>query len=226
MEKGIRFSIKNDVDNLRYKFDFLEKEQKNLQKEFHAYLVSRSMGQNPDDLPLNRYIPIQVYLSEDGENKIYRMSKAIKNFSEEFGLSISDEFPSQTGSWLKKWFGKTKDAITQIELQEIFQKMEHVLEVHTLGIDQAKIDKAQAEAAGVLLKELRETQNAACQIGSLLLVKVTDNEGNSNVFCRTLNSNEMIFLGKNQHVLKKPNEIFESLKNANDELLGLPDRKA
>ena len=77
---------------------------------------------------------------------------------------------------------------------------------------QSIVDKNEAEAAAVLLNAIDDVTNAAIQIGSLLVVKTLDANNSVAVRIRTLSSNEMIHLEKNQNLLTKPDHVLEELQ--------------
>ncbi len=94
--------------DLRQALDVVTSGHRVLQTDVHSYLVAQSMGIDLNDVPLPRFIPVRVYLSEAPQRDVDRVTKAVTQLSEAFGFTVSDEFPAKTGSWWKKWFVKTK----------------------------------------------------------------------------------------------------------------------
>lgn len=182
-----------------------------IQRDFQAYLVAKSIGLNPDNIPLRRYIPIRVYLAEDQEEAIEKISKALHSLHNSLGFTITDEFPEERSSFFKKWFGKTSSEEIQEIVEDKLRKAARGIELATIGKYQSEIDKNQAEAVSLLLKSLENSTNAACQIGSILVIKTTDSNGSSNIFTRTLTQNELLIIEKNQNLLKEPQNILNEL---------------
>ena len=182
-----------------------------LKEEVHSHFAIQSLGIDTNAVPLYRFLPIRVYLTEADRRSVGIVSEAITKFYGYIEFEISDSFPPEGGSFWKKWIVKSKDAITQPEVLERLQKAERALELATLQKYQAEVDKQQADAAGTLLQSLKDVPNAVCQIGSILIIKVTDSPSGPRVFTRSLTTREMIYLERNQHLLREPQTILESL---------------
>ena len=168
-------------------------------------------------MPLNRYVSISVYLPEYDLAAATSIDVAITGLLYEFGFDIAEDFPPEMRSWFKLWFAKTREKITQPELMERFEKIERGVELAGLQKQQADIDHKQAEAVGHLMAAFEKTTNIVCVVGSILIVK-TEALGNSNAYVRTLTPEEMIFLSKNQHLLKSPDTILEALSSNGAEI--------
>jgi hypothetical protein len=178
---------------LRRALDVVSSEHRTLQTDVHSYLVAQSMGIDLKDLPLPRFIPVRVYLSEASQQDVDRVTEAVTGLSEVFGFTVSDEFPAKNGSWWKKWFVKTKEVATQPEVQKRLEKLERALELKGLAEPQANVDKLEAEAVAMLVKAVENSPNAAIQAGSLLLVKTTHKRRKC-LQVRTLTQRELIHL--------------------------------
>ena len=83
---------------------------------------------------------------------------------------------------------------------------------------QSEIDKARAEAVANLNDSLNEISSAAIQIGSILYIKTTDDNGKAHLQVRTLSSKEQIYLENNLHLLSRPESLMQSLSQ--ESLLG------
>lgn len=193
-------------------------------KELHHYLIFQSLGDEANNIKLDRFIPVRVYLSDDNQNDIDKITNAVDKLLDAFGFSFSDDFPAEKGSWWKKWFAKSKDVITQPEVVDRLEKIERAIDVKGLHKPQADVDKTQAEAIAVLTASVKEIPNVAIQSGSILLVKVTDGNGDPSLQVRCLSTKELIYLENNQHLLCKPEMIMESLScNSSNKLLPEPE---
>jgi hypothetical protein len=198
--------------NIGAKFPTIEKEVKRIsnsqqivQEELHNYLIVRSLGLDPDNVRLHRFLPVRIYLPKEDQLQV----QSIISFLDAFGFVVSDDFPPEEGSWVKNFFAKTKDVLTQPEFIDRLNKVERAIELRELQKQQAEIDNIQAGAVTKLLNSLGNTPNAAFHIGSVLLLKC-----NGIPIVRTLTQKEMIHLEQNPHLLRKPEEILESLSNS------------
>jgi len=215
--KKLQYDQRKEFEILSLNSEKMFSRIESLSAEFHESLIPKSFGINTNDYPIRRFIPIKIYLSEYPGEYITEVITSINKFVESIGFSFVDEFPSKRGSWIKSWFGKSKEIMTHDDFKSRFEKAERALELAALDKVQSEVNKNNAEAASNLLKSLDSSDDAALQVGSMLLVKLTNN-GKSAVVLRQLTNNEMILLEKNQSLLSNPSIIIQKL----EELTKLP----
>jgi hypothetical protein len=169
-------------------------------------------------MPLIRFIPVRIYIQDagaaEGLKSIANETKiGILNFLD---LSIADEFPAETGSWWERFVAKTNTAITQPEVNERLQKLERAIELKGLNLPQSEIDKNEANAISTIITAIQDVTSVTVQSGTILLFKLTDKEGKTHIHARTLSQLEMIYLEKNQHILKEqPGDVLKQLAEFN-----------
>lgn len=207
---------------LSNKVELLDESQKVTSKELHQYLTYQYLGEDIKSINLDRFIPVRVYLSEEREEDVQNVSNAIDKLLTALGFEFSDDFPAEKGSWWKKWFAKSKEAVTQPEVTERLKKIERAVELQGLHKPQSEIDKAQAEAIATLIASVKDIPNVAIQAGSILLVKTSEGYESPCLQVRTLTIKELIYLENNQHLLCKPATVLQSLSHgANNKDLGV-----
>lgn len=201
------------LNSLSNNVDAVEAKQKITSKELHNYLIYQYLGEDLSSIKLDRFIPVRVYLSDENERDVRKVSDAIDKLLASFGFEFSDDFPAEKGSWWKKWFAKSKEVATQPEVTDRLEKIERAIELKGLHKPQAEVDKAQAEAIAALTAAVKDIPNVAIQAGSILLVKTTDSNRDPCLQVRTLSTKELIFLENNQHLLCKPATVMQSLSH-------------
>lgn len=199
------------IHSLANSIDTIESKQNITNKELHNYLIYQYLGEDLSSIKLDRFIPVRVYLSDENETDIRKVSDAIDKLLAAFGFEFSDDFPAEKGSWWKKWFAKSREVATQPEVADRLEKIERALDLKGLHKPQAEVDKAQAEAIATLTAATKDIPNVAIQAGSILLVKTTDGNQSPCLQVRTLSTKELIYLENNQHLLCKPATVMESL---------------
>jgi len=187
-----------------------------LGEEFRTNLALASLGVDADSVPVQRYVPLRLYLSAGDDAKLDSIQKAVMNVARKFGLEVADDFPAETGSWWKRWTTKTKDVLTHPELVDRLKKLERAVELKGIHHPQSEITRNEAEATAALIKSVESIPRVALQIGSILLVKALDHEGKSVVHARTLTQEQLIYLEKNPRALASPEEILSSLASFSD----------
>lgn len=193
-----------------FKIKWLENEQDNLKAEFHKYVLMNSYNIDIREIPIHRLIIIRVYFQTTKERKL--VIKIINDIFNILYLEISDEFPFQDGSIFKEVIGKTTELLTQPQVDERLKKLERSLEVYALHQPQAEIDKNKAEAVSQLITSLSNVSSVEMQIGSLILIKLTDEHGASHIQVKQLTQKELMFLEKHPIILKNPQEFFNHLQ--------------
>ena len=186
-----------------------------LSEELHRILLPTSLGLDGALFPSPRYISISIYSSSEEGEATSRLEKAVRAFFDGIGFEFADDFPPIRGSWWKRWFAKTKQALTQQEVAERLAKAERALELAQLQQRQAEVDKNQSTGMAELIQALEKTDNAVLQAGSILLLKQSHPERGCNIISRTLSPLEMIFLERNASLLKSPDDILPALAKVN-----------
>ncbi|MFT8719686.1 hypothetical protein [Acetobacter sp.] len=188
----------------------LEKDQKTLSANTHAWLAAQSLGIDTSEMRLSRFVPLRVYLSDTPGSAVEDTSRAINDLLEAYDFEVTDDFPPIHGSWFKRWFAKSKDVLTQPEVVEQLQKVERAVELKGLDLPQAEIDAKKADAVAKLMDSVKDVPNAAIQVGSILLIKINTPAG-PRIQVRTLTQSELILLENNQKLLASPENIMERL---------------
>lgn len=212
-----RASIGASVDEIASKVSASQEAHSELKQDVHGFLVLQSMGLDLSEVPLPRFMPIRVYLSEADPKRILSVSNAVRHLLDTFGFVISDDFPEESGSWWKKWFAKTRDAATQPEVIERLKKIERAVELQGLIKPQSEINKNEAEAVAALIKAVENVPTAAIQAGAILLVKTNNPHSGPCIQVRTLTLRELTHLERNQKLLASPQDILVKLTELNQQ---------
>lgn len=184
--------------------------------EFHRFLWCNTVGIDFESAELIRYVPARIYIGDDKfpEEQLDLLVGRLVKFFTLSGLEQAEEFPAESGSWWKKFILKSKEALTHGEVTDRLEKAESALQAQYLDRPQAEANRNQAEAAASVIGSLKEVPHACVQVGSLLIVKNTAEDGRSAVIARTLTRNELKSLEENQSMLGKPSDILRWLESA------------
>jgi len=216
-------SIKSDYEKVKNTLSEYEDKLVSHSSELHNYFWLSSSNVDFSASKMKRYIPARIYISDPvpSSEMLSVIKDSLSKFVHSLGFDLNDDLPDETGSWFKKFFFKTKDALTQDEVLERVKDAEEALKIKHLKKPQAEANKAQAEATSALIQALKDTPAACVQVGSLLLVKAPNNKGDSGIFVRTLTPFELKELEENQSILGKPEQILDWLQccqNKNEEI--------
>ena len=191
-----------------------------LSEELDSYLAIVSMGVDVRNVPLRRVFPIRIYVSRFDEKKVWRLWRRLKALLDEAGFDIAAEFPEQRGSWFKKFFVKSRNAVTSDEARDRLKQVERALRL-PLDKQDAEIARTFAEGASSLLQATHDDDDVVVQLGPLLLLKRRRGaaDGDSTVVALTLTPRQLAAIERNQEALMNPDELLSFLRGVEE----LPD---
>ncbi|MEE8058515.1 MAG: hypothetical protein V3T17_11865 [Pseudomonadales bacterium] len=189
-----------------------------IEKDFFKLMTMVSLSNDPSSYKIQRYFSCSLYL--DGSLDYYENSrqliKAIKKFMELIGFELVMEFNPEFGSIYKRFFHKTKEALSQPEVQKRLEKLERAFELKTIGKDQSSINKSDAEAVVMLIGALENSDSAIIRIGTIVISKNTDDSGKNVTLVRNLSQAEIMEIESNPGINSEP-EILKKILECDDE---------
>ena len=194
--------------------DELQASQTSTAHSLHEFIWMLSSGADLTEARTTRYVPLRLFVGDPvpDEASRQRVITAVEALLEPLGFEPSFELPEESGSWWKRLLLRTKGALTHAEVQKRLKTAEQAIEANYLDKPQAEANHLQAGAAAQLITALGTTPNACVQVGSLLLVKATDQTGACAVIARTLTRDELRRIEENQAILRQPEQILEWLQ--------------
>ena len=158
-----------------------------------------------------------IFAETDNYNVAEKIFNATINFFETAGFEISEEGKIKQGSWFKeKVVYKIRNVFRSKEAKEIFDKTKKAIELQQIEVHQSQANKNNAEAAAALLTAVKDVPFFATKMGSLIIIKTTDQNGKEQVITRLLTTEETIFYDQNPALLNNPIELLNSLNNGDD----------
>lgn len=192
-----------------------------LKREISSQFAIQSLGVDLNEVPLERIVPVRIYISENDPLVFGQIRTAVEKVLEESDLRPSDEFPLEYGSIFGRFLFKSKEFLTSDEVVQRLQKVERAIEVEALHKPQSEANKNDSEAVANLIKSFEGTPNAVGQIGSILIVKHTCPKNGPWIVTKTLTANELVMLERNLHWLKNPADILERLSALESQVLDM-----
>lgn len=183
-----------------------------LENELLPQLVQSSYESDPKLVSKTQYLSATIYLSGNVSAEIeLELFSAVKDILNSMDFTVIAHLTPERGSWYKKLFAKSKESLTQPEVQERLRKVEHAVELNKIGTPQAEITKTTAESLSIIISSLSDYKEGLVRIGSLVVAKTTDELGNEKLLTRTLSANELISIESNPGVMSELHQIFASL---------------
>jgi type III restriction enzyme len=206
-----------DSQQNQTKRDFLNEWVKavNIQGGFGKW--SWAVSFNPNDIGVILENSVKtykghVYVGSDNFKLAENIFFALKEFLEVSGIEISDEGKISQGSWIKEHiFYKIRDVFRSQEAKEIFDKTKKALELQQIEKYQSEVNKNNVEAAAILLNAVKDVPFFSTKMGSLVIIKATNQDGETQVITRLLTTEETIFYDQNPNLLNNPIELLNNL---------------
>jgi len=191
---------------------------RDLGDEIHDYHWLASVRANIGKVSMQRFLPVRLYLGNPipEERDLTLLVRAIQGLGESFGFVVAEEFPPESGSWWKRFVMKTKEMLTHREVTGRLKKAEKAVEAAYLDKPQAEANHHQADAAASVITSLQNTANACVQVGTLLVIKATDENGQSGVFATTLSATDIQRLESDRSILRQPHRVLQWLRPDNE----------
>lgn len=197
--------------------DFLEIIKESIEKGGLYNKVLDSYIQSEMNESVVSEIPIFIYLDTDNYLDSENYCEKIKNILATIDSDIFFKYKPVEGSWLLRLIARTRRVATSENVTNGLKIIGHGLETYAINKTQSEIDKNQAEAVKAILDGCANIPRLVTLIGSLLIVKTTNEQNESVVIARTLTLNEQIYLKANPIVMQNPSTIMMELeKNSLD----------
>jgi len=159
---------------------------------------------------------VSIYLDSYDEHKVAALQEALKELLAVEGLDIEQLGEPKISSWFGQFKIKSKELVGKEEVASRLQKIEHAIEVAGLQRPMSEVNVNHADAASKLIQAATDVDNAIMLVGSVMLVKVTDDDGQKKLVVKTLSVAEVRAIEKNAHVLKDPRAALEYLDHLAD----------
>lgn len=96
------------------------------------------------------------------------------------------------------------------EVKDIYSKSKSALEAQYLDLPVAEATHKYAEAVGLVIHSLDNTEEAVLQLGGLVVVKIKS-EGKSIVVAKTLSPKLILAFNNNSSLLQNPSAVYKML---------------
>jgi len=138
------------------------------------------------------------------------------NFLKNSGFDIISEGNLIQGSWFRdKVIAKIKSVLNGKEAEELFDKAKKAVELQQIEKYQSEANLNNASAAATLISSVKDVPFFATKLGSLVIIKTTNQKGIPQIITRTLTTEETIFFDKNSTLLNNPIELLNQLNSGN-----------
>jgi hypothetical protein len=206
------FQVSSHVLELEERLTTLERQLDATRKTQREILLTISLSPALATMPFRRIVPAHIYLGISDAEVALPLERALTELAESIGFDIVYEEPVEYSSWFRTILTRTREALTQEEVQTRLGKAERALELKHLDTVQAKADLDLSKAAKNISDILSKTSDGIVCLGSITGIKTA----NGSLVIMALTQEEMLEVAKNPSLKKSPDKLLELLTRHRD----------
>ncbi|BAM87703.1 hypothetical protein S58_16950 [Bradyrhizobium oligotrophicum S58] len=170
------------VDQLWRRMNELEQKYTRMTEAFAEVVWKQEIGIDIRSAKMRRTVPVRIYIGDEldqerDERSIKLLKQLVWDLAGEAGYSSLFELPDDYGSFKKftgfisKWLGTEDDALKKIE------QLEAAARTVLLDKPSAEVNVTNSKAVSEVIAQLAEYDEAALQLGNMVIVKRTLSDG-------------------------------------------------
>ena len=174
-----------------------------LQNSFNDYISFNSINTDYKKRPLKRHVPVVSFFNTNDQNLIKNCHKAVIKIMNEAGFAFCSQEKSHMG--VNEYMTKSTEDLT---LSEVYEKINEVANcLNGNGCNNQKIKSLSQE----FLDITHSIPDFLVKAGSVLTVKITDEEGFVKLKTHKLPISAQIHIDKNPSLLNEPKRLLEEI---------------
>jgi phosphoenolpyruvate carboxykinase (ATP) len=174
-----------------------------LQNSYHEYISFNSINTTYKQKALNRHLPLYAYYGTEDRNIRLTVHEAIMDMINCIGFQFYH--PEKEALDYNQRMAVSKKKLTSDEVYKQIYLIESVMN------EEKNVPKSLISNYNKFLKKAKAIPEFAVKIGSLLIVKLTDAEGEDCYHNRRLSVSGLIHLDKHPSLLKNPKRLLREL---------------
>jgi len=202
-------------ENVKCENDGVQAESKK-EKARKAYL--ESMDERFDDVLMDRYVPVDIYLDTDDLSALETMNKSVEKVLDSVDMKIFSDPEIFKGSIIEKFWVVTKSISSSIDVIKKVSKMIDSFKKAKSLKNKLNLKKEPSIELSETMKHLKNVPNISIRMGSLLITKSTTRDILL-IQAKKLTKIESILIDQNPNILKNPKTIHTRLNTLKQERL-------
>lgn len=175
-----------------------------LQNAFSDYISFNSINSDYKIRKLNRYIPIVSWFDTRNESDNTNCHNVVLKLTKSVGLNAYSHEETRHG--YRELMTRTRDEMSTQEMYGIIYEIQNCFNGGKCHNDQL------ISTRDDLMEVTENVPNFTIKIGSLLLVKFTDEDDKSKFMVKKLPISGLIHLDKNPHLINHPMQLIEEIQ--------------
>lgn len=167
-----------------------------------------------DKESFNRTLKCSIYLSDGNLDAANKVEAAIEILIEAIGFDVLIRNTPRHGSWYRDFFVRSKEMLSNQEVQKRLKKAERAAELQLYGRTQSDIDLKTAEAVAKLKSSIKDEDSAVILIGNLFIAKYKQGNGHSSITL-TLSAAQLEAFENHPDPFTDPERLVDYLQKLN-----------
>ena len=163
-------------------------------------------------------LAVSIYVKDDDLPGTDALIDAIAEIYLLGGATMVAFGPIQKGSWFQQFRLKVVQAKNSEEGRRLLAKSELAIQAAALDEPQSRANVNNSSAVSNLINAIQNIDTFITLTGSILLVKYIDEAGKIHVRSKTLSASELIWLERNQDILRSPEAAVKFITMSTGEL--------
>ncbi|MCK5223103.1 MAG: hypothetical protein KAR14_16065, partial [Candidatus Aminicenantes bacterium] len=191
---------------------------KGIKKETARESYLESMDKKLDDVLMERYVPVDIYLDTDDLSALETINESVKKVLDSLEMETFSEPEIFKGSIIEKFWAVTKSVASNVD---VIKKISGLISIFQKSSAELNTDRLFSKKEPVIhlsetLKYLKDVPNISVRVGSLLITKSTTRDIPL-IQIKNLTRDEVILIDRNPGILKNPRTIHTRLNTLKHE---------
>ncbi len=163
---------------------------------------------------INRTLKCSIYLGDGNLDVAKNVESAVDYLLEVIGFGLMIRGSPRYGSWYRDLFFRSKEILSNQDVQKRLKKAERAAELQFYGRTQSDIDLKTAEAVTKLKASIKDEDSAVILIGNLFIAKYKQGNGHSSITL-TLSHSQLEAFENHPDPFTDPARLVDYLQNLN-----------
>ncbi len=175
-----------------------------LQSAFHDYVSFNSINSDYKKRNLRRYVPVISWFDTENHDESMNCYNAVLKLTKMVGLEPYSQEKSEIG--YNEFMTHSREEMTIAQIYDIID------DIYKCFKSKPCKNPDIIKAKDVLLEVAHEVDNFIIKIGSLIIIKFVDTEGQPHFHVKKLSISGLIHIDKNPHLIKEPWQLVEEIQ--------------
>lgn len=175
-----------------------------LQNAFHEYVSFNSINSDYKKRKLHRYVPVVSWFETTDQNESINCHNVVIKLTKHVGLNAYSHEQTQLG--YNEFMTRTREEMSTREMYDIIDQIQDCF-----NLKPCKNPELGATREN-LMEVTENISNFTLKIGSLLIIKYTDEDENSRYVVKKLSISGLIHLDKNPRLIIHPRQLMDEIQ--------------